>query len=40
MHRAKTLDARLRGYDAQEVIPAQAGVQKPYVQPQTALGMQ
>jgi len=34
---AKTLDARPRGHDDDEVIPAEAGIQKPYVQSQTAL---
>ena len=37
MVRAKTLDARLRVYDSQEVIPAKAGIQEPYIQLQTAL---
>ena len=35
---AKTLDARLREHDNQEVIPAQAGIQEPYIQSQAALG--
>jgi len=35
---SKTLDARVREHDEQEVIPAHAGIQKPYVQSQTALG--
>ncbi len=35
----KTLDARLRGHDDQEVVPAQAGMQKPYIQLQAALGL-
>src|SRR5262249_37329625 len=34
---AKTLDARLRGHDAQEVMPAHAGIQEPYIQWQAAL---
>ena len=37
MDTARTLDARLRGRDDQEVIPAKAGIQKPYVQLQTAI---
>jgi hypothetical protein len=37
--RAKTLDARLRGHDRQEVIPAKAGIQELYRQLQTALGL-
>ena len=28
---------KLRGHDSQEVIPAQAGIQEPYIQLQTAL---
>ena len=36
--RAKTLDARLRGHGSQEIIPAKAGIQEPYIQLQTALG--
>src|SRR5262245_46383902 len=35
----KTLDARLREHDNHEVIPAQAGIQKPYLQLQAALVM-
>ena len=38
MASAKTLAARLPGHDDQEVIPAKAGIQNPYVQLQTALG--
>jgi len=37
MDRAKTLDARFRGHDDSEVMPAKAGIQKPYMQSQTAL---
>src|SRR5262245_16698146 len=33
-----TLDTGLRRYDNQEVIPAKAGIQEPYVQLQIALG--
>ena len=32
MVRARTLDARLRGHDSHEVIPAFAGIQEPYIQ--------
>ena len=34
---SKTLDARLREHDKQEVTPAQAGIQEPYRQAQAAL---
>jgi len=35
---SKTLDARFREHDNQEVIPAHAGIQDPYRQSQAALG--
>jgi hypothetical protein len=34
---AKTLNARFREHDNQEVIPAKAGIQVPYIQLQAAL---
>src|SRR5262252_1483012 len=34
---SKTLDARFREHDEQEVIPAHAGIQEPYRQSQAAL---
>ena len=37
MDKAKTLDARLRGHDGQEVIPAKTGIQEPYIQLQAIL---
>jgi hypothetical protein len=39
MDRAKTLDACLRGPDGQEVLPAPAGIQEPYIQLQAALDL-
>ena len=36
-HGTKTLDTRRRRHDGQEVIPAKAGIQEPYIQLQTAL---
>ena len=38
MDRDKAQDARIRGHDSQEVIPAKAGIQQPYRSLQAALG--